>query len=136
MSEFPAFQIRVNLTLSGTIDIVSLEYAPTQPSVLSISFANNGDGTMTGTVSLSPLVAGDHVSSRLVVVNVAGVDLPVVEALNSPAQFVCSENDAISVVCTDINTAGSTASDPFTTTAILPLVAPTKPSVLGVTFSA
>ncbi len=91
---------------------------------------------MTGTVSLSPLVASDHVSSRQVVVSVNGTELPPIEALDTPAQFTCADGDVIIVVDTDVNAAGSTASDPFNTTATLPLAPPTKPSVLGVTFSA
>ncbi len=135
MSDFPGFQIRINLTLSGTIDIVPLLELPIKPIVQNIDFSNTG-GIMTGTVSLSPLVASDHVSSRQVVVSVNGTELPPIEALDTPAQFTCSDGDTIIVVDTDVNAAGSTASDPFNTTATLPLAPPTKPSVLGVTFSA
>ncbi len=90
---------------------------------------------MIGTVALSELIASDHVSSRQVVVSINGVEMPPIEALDTPAQFTCSDGDAVVVVDTDVNAAGSTASDPFSTTATLPLAPPAKPSVLGVTFS-
>ncbi len=90
---------------------------------------------MIGTVTLSPLIASDHVSSRQVVVTLNGTDLPPIEAIDTPAQFTCAEGDTGTIVCTDVNAAGSTASDPFPFTAVLPLSPPAKPSVLGVTFS-
>ncbi len=136
MSDFLGFQIRVNLTLSGTVDFVPLQGKPAKPSVLSISFTNNGDGTMTGTVTLSPLVATDHVSSRMVVVTLNGTELPPIEAITNAAQFTCSDGDTGTVTDKDINAAGDTTSDPFPFTATLPLQPPTKPAVLGVTFSA
>lgn len=135
MSDFPAGQIRINLTISGTIEFVPTESNPSKPIVQSVSFTREGSD-MVGTVSLSELIASDHVSSRLVVVTINGTDLPAIEALDTPAQFTCSDGDAIVIVDTDVNAAGSTASDPFSTTATLPLAPPAKPSVLGVTFSA
>ncbi len=91
---------------------------------------------MTGTVTLSPLVATDHVSSRMVVVTLNGTELPPIEAITNAAQFTCSDGDTGTVTDKDINAAGDTTSDPFPFTATLPLQPPTKPAVLGVTFSA
>jgi len=90
---------------------------------------------MTGTVSLSPVVPTDHDTDRNVIVTVNGVALPVIDAINGPAQFTCQPGDVVTIVDTDVNAAGSTASDPFTVTAALPLQAPAKPTVLGVTFA-
>jgi hypothetical protein len=90
---------------------------------------------MTGTVSLSPVVPSDHVSSRQVVVTVNATALPPIEAVTDPAQFTCNDGDTISIVDTDINAAGQTASSPFSVVAHLPLQAPTQPSVTGVVFS-
>ena len=90
---------------------------------------------MTGTVALSPVLATDHVTSRQVVVTINGTALPPIEAITNPAQFTANAGDVCVIVDTDINTAGSTASDPFTVTAALPLQPPTKPSITGVTFA-
>jgi hypothetical protein len=90
---------------------------------------------MTGTVQLSPVVAADHVSSRQVVVTINGTALAPIEASVNPATFTCNAGDAISVVDTDINAGGSTASVPFTITAALPTSPPTQPVVLGVVFT-
>ncbi len=90
---------------------------------------------MIGTVALSDLIASDHVSSRQVLVTVNGTALPLIEAISSPAQFVCADGDDVVVIDTDINAAGSSESAPFEVTATLPLSPPSTPSVLGVTFS-
>lgn len=116
-----------------------IKHAPRKPQVLLVTFRrphwHRKVDLMTGTVSLSPLVPTDHVSSRQVVITINGKPLPPIEALDSSAQFSCAAGDQVAVVDTDINAAGSTASDQFEVTAALPLQAPTKPQVLGVTFS-
>ncbi len=127
--------ITIRFQFSGSIDVVPLLSIPTKPIIESVKFKLSG-GIMTGTVSLSPLIASDHVSSRQVVVSINGTALPPIEAISTDAQFTCADGDAIIVVDTDINAAGSTDSDPFSTTATLPLSPPAKPTVLGVTFSA
>lgn len=109
---------------------------PHKPRIIRVRFHKPRKGNhVTGTVSLSPVVATDHVSSRQVVVTVNGVALPPIEAVTTPAQFTCADGDSIIVVDTDVNAAGSTSSAPFATMATLPLQPPTAPSVLGVTFA-
>lgn len=90
---------------------------------------------MTGTVTLSPVVAADHVTSRQVVVTLNGTALAPLEAVGGPVSFPCNDGDSYSIVDTDINAAGSTSSDPATGTCHLPLQAPTKPSIVSVVFS-
>ncbi len=117
---------------------------PHQPRILYVRFRRKkGSHKMTGTVTLSPLVATNHVTSRQVVVTIQPADttqppvtLPGIEAITNPAQFTANEGDSCSIVDTDINAAGSTASPAFVIVATLPLTAPTQPSVLSVAFQA
>ena len=90
---------------------------------------------ITGTVSLSPVNAADHVTSRQVVVTINGIANPPAEGVLNPVVFTCNVGDAITVVDTDTNSAGSSPSPVFSTTAALPLLPPATPTVLGVVFS-
>ncbi len=128
-------RITFDIHITGQINIdLPSQAKPHKPKVLSVKFHKKGK-FMIGTVALSPLVGSDHVSSRQVVVTLNGTDLQPIEAIDTPAQFTCSDGDTGSIVCTDINAAGSTASEPFPFTASLPLQPPAAPSVVGVTFS-
>lgn len=125
--------LNINVNMSGTINVTHIN-PPTKPKVLSFTF-KKVDDQMLVTVILSDTLSTDHISSRLVTIFINDVAIDPIEAVDIPAQFRCEENDNLKGKVKDINAAGETESDILEAVAVLPLLPPTKPSILGFVFS-
>jgi hypothetical protein len=90
---------------------------------------------MLAEVLLSEPIAAEHVTNRVVTLTINGIDQPTIDAMSATPIWPCNENDQLVAKVRDKNSAGDTESDPYSATAVLPQQPPTKPSVLGFTFS-
>jgi hypothetical protein len=85
--------------------------------------------------TLSELIAGDHVTSRMVTLSLNGVAQSPIDAMLSTPKWPCNPNDAGIVATEDFNSAGSTKSPDYPFVAVLPTNPPSMPSIVGVVFS-
>ncbi len=137
MSDFPGVQIRVNLNLSGTIDIVPLEHGPSKPTGGIFTFSKEG-GIMTGTFSgVNAPPVSEQVTALSVVITVAGMDRPAEDITDLHAiTFPVSDGDLCVAIVSATNATGTTAGDPIAAVATVALPAPSKPTGGAFTFSA
>jgi hypothetical protein len=90
---------------------------------------------MQAEVLLSEPSAAEHITSRMVSMNINGTDQIPIDAMLATPVWPCNSGDTLTAKVKDMNSAGETESDPYTGTATLPVMPPTKPSVVGFLFS-
>lgn len=119
---------------------ISIYFAspPTIPTSGQFTFTERGN-VMTGTFgNVSPVNPAENVTSRTVLLTVAGADIGTFDLLSvQSVDFQCNDNDTCRAVVTDTNAAGSTSGDPIDAVATVTGggggAAPTKPT--GGTFT-
>ncbi len=130
--------IRFKITIEGEITCGDSAHKPVKPTGGSFAFTREGNMAKVIFSGVNPPIPSEHVTSRTVVLTVAGVDSTPFDILDgSPAITNGNEGDTVSAVVTDTNSVGSTAGDPVDGGVItLPLTAPSKPTGGAFTFSA